>query len=282
MKKLILIIALLTLFINVKGQDTIFVYQERGMIRVDDLEAVPILFTPNQVFYRITGSNFVLKDGISRKEYTIGAYNEIFDEDTTGFASNNAVINYLNGFISNYVNRDAITDAIMAIDYAHHEIHEGNAYSISTYDIDLDATDTMSISFTTPNTTKWFHMVGIMKNTSSSLAEVLEAPTITIDSGTNDTIYNKNRNNSNISGALSIETTPIQSKATIDGYITSDGSILSIEGIGVGKDKGTSESRAIAEIILKQNTTYSFRIIGIADNGNASIRLVWYEHINKN
>jgi len=64
--------------------------------------------------------------------------------------------------------------------------------------------------------------------------------------------------------------------------ITGDGEVISAEYIGVGKDKGTSEARALAEIILKQNTVYAFRITGAADNGNATIKLAWYEHTNKN
>jgi len=43
----------------------------------------------------------------------------------------------------------------------------------------------------------------------------------------------------------------------------------------------TSEARSQSELVLARNTIYSFRITGSADNGNASIRLSWYEHTPK-
>ena len=51
--------------------------------------------------------------------------------------------------------------------------------------------------------------------------------------------------------------------------------------IGVGKDKGEGAARSLEEIVLKRNTTYAWRITGLADNGNASVRITWYEHTSK-
>ena len=117
MKKLILIIALLTLFINVKGQDTIFVYQENGMIRIDDFEAVPVFMTPGQISYKLNGSNFVFKDGLTKIEYNIGIFSEIFNKDTIGFSTQNEAIDYLNTILNRRVNdvniQDQTTDPII-------------------------------------------------------------------------------------------------------------------------------------------------------------------------
>ena len=61
------------------------------------------------------------------------------------------------------VRLDAATRATQVIDYAHHEIHAGSHYTLSYAVADIGAattpTDIMSLSFTTPDTTKWLHMV---------------------------------------------------------------------------------------------------------------------------
>ena len=44
------------------------------------------------------------------------------------------------------------------IDYAHHEIHDGQSYFVDAYDSDLDTDDTLIIAFKTPDTTKWLHI----------------------------------------------------------------------------------------------------------------------------
>lgn len=176
---------------------------------------------------------------------------------------------------------DLITRAQVGIDYAHHEIHAGSSYTATLNDNDLDNGDTMSVSFKTPDTAKYFHMVAIMSNTSSSLAEILEAPTVTNGSGVEIPCINRNRNSDKVSGALSIEATPVESEVSTNATITADGTAIYSEYIGVGKEKGTSDTRSLSEFILKQNTIYSFRITGEADNGNASIILDWYEHTDK-
>ena len=176
---------------------------------------------------------------------------------------------------------DASTSALETIDYAHHEVHSGSSYAAFTSNSDLDATDELIIAFKTPNTTKWFHMVAGFKNTSESLAEILEAPTITNGTGTESACINHNRNSIKTSGSLSIEASPTSGEYSVDPTITADGTVIMADTIGTGKNKGLSESRGVSEYVLKQNTIYAFRITGVADNGNAAIILNWYEHTNK-
>lgn len=197
----------------------------------------------------------------------------VFDSD--GKAIQPVIICDKNGDLIKF---DDLTSALNVIDYAHHEVHSGSSYTVNINDNDLDNGDKLIIAFKTPNTLKHFHMVAIMKNTSSSLAEILEAPTITNGSGVEISCINRNRNSANTSGSLSIEASPIANKVSTNPTITGDGTVISAEYIGLGKDKGTSETRDTGEIILKQNTIYAFRITGEADNGNATIKLVWYEH----
>ena len=174
---------------------------------------------------------------------------------------------------------DGTTTALKVIEHAHHEVHSGSSFSTGAYDLDLDDGETLTVAFTTNSGAKWLHMVGILKSSSAGLAEILEGPTITADSGTEQLVINRNRNKTgNTSGALSIETSPVANTVSINPTITADGDVIFAEGIGVGKEKGASEARALSEIVLAADTTYAFRITGSADNGNASVRLVWYEH----
>jgi len=274
MKKLFFFIAMLTLFISVKAQDSTYIYQERGMVRIDNLESVPVFLTPNEISYRLRGSSFILKDGLTRQEYNIGTYAYIFDEDTTGFADNDAVINYLNGFISNYVNRDKTTDAVNGIDYAHHEIHSGSHYFITNATI-LGSGDTLKFIVTTPNTTKWAHL--IFEVGSSAQADFRIIENVTSTAGDTASIYNNNRNSSNTSGLI-IESAPASvtfiNADTLETRYLGSGTNPSRSNIGQGSRED--------ELILKQNTKYFIEIISGAASNRIEYNAKWYEHTNKN
>ena len=176
---------------------------------------------------------------------------------------------------------DAGTHTLMTIDYAHHEIHAGSSFMCSATDTDLDIGQLLNITFTTPASTLGYcHMFVNGSCTSSALFEVLEAPTVTANSGTPLAVYNRNRASSAVTGCKSIATVPI-SGATLTSTVTVGGTVIVSEGIGVGKNFGASSTRNDGEIILKAATVYVFRITGVADNGLAGIFLSWYEHINK-
>jgi hypothetical protein len=153
---------------------------------------------------------------------------------------------------------DASTSTMQGIDYPHHEIHSGSAWAIGVNDADLDTADELTIAFTTPDTTKWLHVVAIAANL---------VP------------YNLNRNSATTSGILSIKAIPVANQATLTPTITNDGTAIWTESLGGNKNQGSSAGAATRdERILKQNTTYAFRLTGVADNGVASIGLHWYEH----
>jgi hypothetical protein len=168
---------------------------------------------------------------------------------------------------------------MQGIDYPHHEIHSGSAWAIGVNDADLDTADELTIAFTTPDTTKWLHVVAIAANSANSTFEILEAPTITNGTGSDLVPYNLNRNSATTSGILSIKAIPVANQATLTPTITNDGTAIWTESLGGNKNQGSSAGAATRdERILKQNTTYAFRLTGVADNGVASIGLHWYEH----
>ena len=176
---------------------------------------------------------------------------------------------------------DAMTHALIQIGYEHHEVHDGSSFMATAIDVDLDSGELLNITFTTPALTLGgIHMIAMASNSSASKFEILEAPTVTANSGTPMSVFNRNRNSSAVTAVKSIATVPI-SGATLTSTVTVDGTVIKTEIMGVGKNSGASGSRDEMELILKGATTYVFRITGLADNGLASIILTWYEHIAK-
>lgn len=99
MKKLIFFISLFICFITY-SQDTIHVYPENAMIKITRLESNPVYINPNTACIRLVRDNIKIYDGSLKVEYDLTTYDKIFNIDTIGFASKNAVLSYLSGFIS--------------------------------------------------------------------------------------------------------------------------------------------------------------------------------------
>lgn len=176
---------------------------------------------------------------------------------------------------------ETTTNSLQVIGYDHAELHDGSSFHFGVIDDDLDNGEELIIAFRTPNTTKWAHLILDVNNTSGSLLEFMESPTITVDSGIQSPIFNRNRNSSTISGIQSIETVPVSGQMTINPIITIDGIVLQPDLISAGKEKLQGGNRGENEWLLKQDTIYAVRLTGTADNGKANINLNWYEHTNK-
>ena len=110
---------------------------------------------------------------------------------------------------------DASSWALNVIEYEHHEIHSGSAYSVY-YDNTTASTDDhrSAIGLQTPDTTKWAHMV--IEITASSPAEfyILEGQTIDLDAGTEQTIYNRNRNSASTSTLVNLANPQVAGSVT--------------------------------------------------------------------
>lgn len=174
---------------------------------------------------------------------------------------------------------ESTTNSVQVINYDHAELHDGRAFHCGAIDDDLDAGDTLVIAFKTPNTIRWSHLIPEISNTSGSLYELLEAPTIDVGTGTVGNILNRNRNSLNASGMLSVA--GVANQFTINPTMSDDGLVIDSDLISAGKEKISGASRGEHEWLLKQNTLYALRVTGQADNGKCSINLNWYEHINK-
>lgn len=180
-----------------------------------------------------------------------------------------------------YAKIDSATNAVMVIDYDHHEVHSGSSYLVSVSDEDLDSAEVLSVCFKTPNTTKWIHMTFTLETSVNSTLSLNEGVTVTTNTGTSVAAINHHRNSSNTSAVIDYATTPAAGKVTKNGTITAAGTVL-LTGTTAGArtDQIISSTSHAQEFVLKQNTGYCISITSNADNNVANIRLDWYEHTN--
>ena len=183
----------------------------------------------------------------------------------------NAILGY-NSYNGTFVpiRADSSTDSIQSIDYAHHEVHSGSHFMYSD-SVELDSAGVQDYLITTPNTTKWVHVIVHVDGSAITQFQVYEA---TDKSGTTlQTVYNNNRN------SATLPTVTVH-KATSGG--TTDGVLLSQYkgGSATNQSKAGTSTGNNEEMILKQNTKYIIRITSGTNDNLTNLRLEWYEHQN--
>jgi hypothetical protein len=170
------------------------------------------------------------------------------------------------------------------ISYEHHEIHSGSHYTamwgVANIGGATSPNDAITLTFTTPNTTKWSHMLVVFNGVGGTLCRIREggsggaSPTGTV------TCFNNNRNSSNTSGLLDLSS--VAGKISYDATLDTGGSLIVdeyISGATTNQNKagGGAESGGRYEWVLKQNTRYQISMVSTASVA-ASIILHWYEH----
>lgn len=158
-------------------------------------------------------------------------------------------------------------DAITTIDFAHHEIHEGDAFTAS-YKVDVANGANLDLLFVTPNTDKRIHFTYVIEVELETDGLLYENVTATV--GTAVAAYNRDRN-SLTAATLVVTHTP--------SAITAGTTIIRSGHYGSGKTIGGND-RTVNEIILKKNTKYLLRLTNVIANATnyMSVRLNWYEH----
>ncbi len=168
---------------------------------------------------------------------------------------------------------DAMTEAATAIEYEHHEIHDGRAFLCS--DVQNVSTSTIKWMITTPNTTRHSHMLFDVHCTGEISIVITEGADRT---GTNLlTCINRNRvGTPNVAGTTVHRAV---SGGNTDGATT-------IESIRVGATGQASKvieggaTHAANEFLLKPNTKYVIAAETFGDE-YVSLHLDWYEHISQ-
>lgn len=199
------------------------------------------------------------------------------------------------------VSLDMATRSLQVIDCDHHKIHAGNSFMAHNAQEVTDIGKRSAITFKTPNTTKWAHMVVTIQSTEETVALLLEAAVI--DSGsagepTALTALNRNRNSSVASGFISQHATPVTGDVSVwteallqdagagdaDWAVTTETELARIAlGASINPVRSFGGiSRGTQEIVLKQNTVYMILMTsGTANDNIMQITLDWYEHTSK-
>lgn len=178
--------------------------------------------------------------------------------------------------VYDYLQQDASTEAMITIDYAHHEIHEGSHFKAGYSNTAMDTNDTLAVLFITPNTTTWAHWTLTSQVTSAAVLQVFEGPTSSAN-GTAVTRFNRNRNSADTSVVRVYHTPTFSANGTklAEKWIGASGGLPHSVGTG-------SEFRGDSEIILRQNTKYLLLLIAKDDAMKGAIGGDWYEHTDKN
>ncbi len=185
---------------------------------------------------------------------------------------------------SAYSKLDKSTGATTTITYPHHEAHAGSRYRIVYSVVDLGdmttPTDMITLTFVTPDTTKWCHMTFAAAASADSRVRLIEAATGGQASATGTKpIYNVNRNSPKTSSliAYSDSNTAVMS---YDATLATGGNTLYDRYIEGDRRVGSGDLGDRGEEILKQNTWYQLSIEG-NNSDPATLEIDFYEHTDK-
>jgi len=168
---------------------------------------------------------------------------------------------------------DPSTSALEIIDYPHHEIHAGDSYVCT--DVQSVDTTTQYWMVTTPDTTKWGHVLFILECSGEIEVTITEGADRTGTAAL--TAINRNRNSSNTAG---ITVHRGYTNGTTDGATTVFKVRSGSTNVG-GRTVFGGGVRGVNEFVLKQNTKYIIKIETFA-TVYVTLDLNWYEHTDDN
>lgn len=176
---------------------------------------------------------------------------------------------------------DTMFKAPVIMDTAEHELHEGNSFTVTVVDTSMTTSDTLSISFKTPDSAKLFHMILSAEFKAAAHLNIDEGGTWTAETGTATTIFNRLRDGT--LGTSGILENADQAAFTANGAVILNATgyaevlvLTTVYTFSQGVLGGGS--RAVEEIILDRNQTYVFIITADAGSNGAWMQLSWHEH----
>jgi len=171
----------------------------------------------------------------------------------------------------NYKDDEIAVPAIITEDVFHYAVHEGLAFSASTY----HATADQYMCFTTPNTTSYLHLLWHISAEHNTLLNIWEGVTAG-GSSADQIVYAKNRgalmNGRAASAVLAGNSATVGSVQV--GQAFTGGTQLNPQGDFAAKGGGAAE--ASHEYVLEKNTTYGFHLDNI-EGKDAGMTLTWFE-----
>ena len=165
---------------------------------------------------------------------------------------------------------DEVTRAMIGIDYAHHEAHEGSAYFAIYSALKADA-ETIEMRIEAATSTKRAHVSISIDSALAATAEMWVPTTKTDASGNRITPYNRDEDSSNTS-ILTICHTPGGSQAGTANLIQYIGSAST-----GGRFVAAGATGTRGEFIFGSGSTRLIRVTSSSNNNALSIILSWYE-----
>lgn len=172
---------------------------------------------------------------------------------------------------------DSVTQALITIDYAHHEIHGGSHFYITghtTLGNDPGVDDILRVKLVTPDTGKWAHFQWAISSSGILESTLHEGASGGMEGGSGVTPLNNNRNSSKASTLTITNGVAVADTAgtLIDNAKWGAAGFKATIGGGASRDD---------EIILKQNTIYVRTFTSAAAANIVQFKASWYEHEDK-
>ncbi len=165
---------------------------------------------------------------------------------------------------------DLISDLPVVVDFAHHQLHEGELHQYTYGPAALANGATIDLRIVVGNlepTTRTPHFAVELDATAETWLYLYETPT-TSANGTQQTVYNRNRNSANAPGTT----------LWLSPTVSAVGTPLSSWIVGAGNKTG-GNGRDSIEWVLKPNTVYLVRMTAKATGDNVCLRAMWYEDL---
>ena len=179
-------------------------------------------------------------------------------------------INGYNGTSWRAAGLDETTRSLTAIEYEHHEIHDGDSFYAEIYDATLDTGNVLIMLITTPNTLEYAHMRTMIQVSNAATVLFYEGTTVLAEGGA-VTENNRDRNSAHSA------TVVVTEKPTI----TANGTLLQTSYVGTAGKYGVGGTdSALNEWILKANEKYLLVLTSRADGNLGVVGINWYEHTN--
>lgn len=170
---------------------------------------------------------------------------------------------------------DVVNNSLITIELPHHKIHEGkHFYAYKTASITNG--QVLTLALTIPVTTQHLHCFMEFDIAIACTIDVLEDVT-SFSGGVAFTILNNRRDAQNIRTSIA---TCLVGHTGSDLITPTGGSEIYAQSLGAGNRSGGTLGHN-AEIILKPNSKYLFRVTNGTTTQGVSIVLQWYEHLMK-
>lgn len=171
--------------------------------------------------------------------------------------------------------------ALVTVDVAHAEIHEGDSFESDAVNESLADGDTLVLAFKTPAGYD-IHLEGHVNIKVAGRVKLWEGPAWTPGTGTVNPVYNRNRNSANVSKVLEDCSTGVFAATgnvikDPGGYSTVGAVAIRAESFLAPVARGGGVLRSETEWILKRSTTYTVEFTAIGGSNGACIVLDWYE-----